>query len=78
MTRTLASTLSSALRKQPGARGTGGCQAVAPTHRTLIRRKKDGILPFAAAWVDLEGVAEGDKVRQTNARWFHSEVESKE
>lgn len=42
----------------PGAQE--GCQAVAPTHRTLTRRKEDRILPFAA-WVDLEGVAEGDK-----------------
>ena len=41
--------------------------------------KQNEILPFATAWIDLEGIMLIEvRQRKTNTIWFHSYVESKE
>ena len=45
----------------------------------LLGHKKNGILPFVTAWVDLESIILSDiSQTKTNTIWFHLYVESKE
>ena len=45
----------------------------------LLSHKKNKILPFAATWMDLEGIMLSEiSQRKTNTVWYHLHVESKE
>ena len=48
------------------------------TNRIPLRyKKKNEILPFAATWIDLEGILSERSQRKTNTICYHFYVESK-